>query len=81
MFNLLLKVLKSTKEIPSLCELEVVYKRAISQLSVCERRNYCERLLKRTELDLQYTQCREDIKKRNVLKETTTKELNSIKQE
>lgn len=81
MLKILLNVFNTKMEVTSLSELDAVYEKAISQLSFRERQNYLERLLNRTEFDLQKTQCKKNIKNWNILKKAATKELLTIKEE
>lgn len=53
---------------PFLCELDLTYKKAISLLPETTRKEYCERLLNRTEFDLQNPIFIKDIEKLNILK-------------
>jgi hypothetical protein len=48
------------KSLP-LTELDGLYRQAISQLPVCIRIEYCERLISRTEFQLRQTGCRAEI--------------------
>lgn len=74
-----LRFLFATKpDCPALSELDEVYKEAISQLPDCTKKEYCKRLLSRTEFDLRNIKCDKRIKHLKKLAEAAKKEISNF---
>jgi len=48
---------------PPLEALDAIYSTAISQLPIASRREYCQRLISRTEYECKTTKCKNDLKR------------------
>ncbi len=60
---------------PDLTELDVLYQKAISGLSVCSKRDYCQRLVHRVEFELKDAKCRKEILRLRTLRRAAKKKI------
>jgi len=63
---------------PSLHELDVIYKKAISQLPINEQKEYCERLLNRTAFELKRAKCKYEIQQLKELSRAAKAEISNL---
>ncbi len=72
---LLASHLASKSKCPSLSELDAIYKKAISQLSVDAKEEYCQRLIRRAKYEIGEAKCNNEIQKLKQLMRSAKKEL------
>lgn len=65
----------SEPKCPPLVELDGLYQSAISELPVCTKRDYCERLIRRTEFELTQAKCKKEIRTLKTLRNAAKNEI------
>jgi len=63
---------------PSLYEMDVIYKKAISQLPISEQKEYCKRLLSRTAFEMKRTKCKYEIQHLKELSRAAKSEISNL---